>query len=567
MTILAEGKLIIDGKIRPAEGGKTYDNIGPWTGEVVGKAADASAADVEEAIASARRAFDTTDWSTNHEKRFRLVKKLHELFHANMDRLVDIARHEVGAALVAVNRAQVANCLSSWQDLMDVFPQMEWEKDMGTRETMGFTTHRKAVLEGIGVVGAITPWNFPLYVNAEKVASALLAGCTVILKPAPDTPLAGTIFGELALEAGIPAGVLNVITGADPAMAGELIVTDPRVDLITFTGSTAIGRHIMKQGAETMTRVFLELGGKSANIVLEDEPNFAQVVAQSILVFHAGQGCAVQSRLLVPKSREEEAKAILKATYDAYADKWGHFDDPACAMGPVVSKKQMERVKGYIDLGVSEGATLLTGGNLRPDLGTGWFVEPTCFVDVRNDMRIAQEEIFGPVLVVIPFEDEEDAIRIANDSIYGLSGGVWSGDLKPRDECRQPHPHRHHRRQRRRADQRRSSVRRLQALRHRPRLGPRRYRGILRNQGHRLAAISRWTGWIGYGPARLPSGRHGKDRRTGLHLPGRTRRLARSPCRAGLLPVMQRSDAAYPAAIRPLPEFRQHTTSNVEPHA
>jgi aldehyde dehydrogenase (NAD+) len=428
-TTLPDGLLYVDGVLRQAEGGKTYDNIGPWTGEVVGKAADASPADVEDAIAAARRAFDKTDWSTNHDKRFALVKKLHELFVANVDRLVAIARHEVGAPLVAVNRAQVANCLNSWTDLMDVYPKLNWEKDYGDKETMGYITHRKAVYEAVGVVAAITPWNFPFYVNAEKVVSALLAGCTVILKPAPDTPLAGAIFGELAAEAGFPAGVINVITGLDPAMAGEMLVTDPRVDLITFTGSTAIGKHIMKQGADTMKRVFLELGGKSANVVLEDTPNFAQVVAQSILVFHAGQGCAVQSRLLVPKSRYEEAKAILKAAYDGFADKWGHFDDPACSMGPVVSEKQMHRVKAYIDLGVQEGATLLTGGALRPDKGTGWFVEPTCFVDVTNNMRIAQEEIFGPVLVVIPFEDDEDAIRIANDSIYGLSGGVWSGDF------------------------------------------------------------------------------------------------------------------------------------------
>jgi aldehyde dehydrogenase (NAD+) len=252
----------------------------------------------------------------------------------------------------------------------------------------------------------------------------------VILKPAPDTPLAGAIFGELAVAAGFPAGVINVITGSDPAMAGEMLVTDPRVDLVTFTGSTAIGKHILKQGADTMKRTFLELGGKSANIVLDDTPDFARVVAQSILVFHAGQGCAVQSRLLVPRSRYAEAKAILKAAYDGFADKWGHFDDPACSMGPVVSKKQMERVKSYVDLGVREGATLLAGGNLRPDKGGGWFIEPTCFVDVTNDMRIAQEEIFGPVLVVIPFDDDNDAVRIANDSIYGLSGGVRSGSLE-----------------------------------------------------------------------------------------------------------------------------------------
>jgi aldehyde dehydrogenase (NAD+) len=240
----------------------------------------------------------------------------------------------------------------------------------------------------------------------------------------------GAIFGELAIEAGIPAGVVNVITASDPAEAGELLVADRRVDLITFTGSSGVGRHIMKQGAATLKRVFLELGGKSAKIVLEDAPNFAQDVASTMLVFHAGQGCAVQSRLLVPKSRYEEAKAILKAAYSSYTDdKWGNFDDPTNIMGPVISKTQMERVKAYIDLGVAEGATLLHGGNLRPDKGPGWFIEPTCFVDVTNDMRIAREEIFGPVLVVIPFEDEEDAIRIANDSDYGLSGGVSSGDL------------------------------------------------------------------------------------------------------------------------------------------
>jgi aldehyde dehydrogenase (NAD+) len=426
--ILPEGLLYIDGALRRAEGGRTYDNIGPWTGQRVGIAGDASARDVEEAIAAARRAFDTTDWSTNHEKRLALVKKLYDLFEANRGRLVDIARHEVGAPLVAVNRAQVANCLNSWRDLMDVYPRLQWEKDYGVKETAFGTSQRTAHFEAIGVAAAITPWNFPLYVNAEKVVSALLAGCTVILKPAPDTPLAGVIFGELAAEAGFPAGVLNVITASDPAEAGEMLVTDPRVDLISFTGSTAIGKHIMRQGADTMKRTFLELGGKSVNIVLDDAPNFTQLVAQSILVFHAGQGCAVQSRLLVPRTRYEEAKQILKATYEGYADKWGHFDEPTCSMGPVVSKKQLERVKAYVDLGVAEGATLFAGGDLRPDIGTGWFIEPTCFVDVTNDMRIAQEEIFGPVLVVIPFDDDDDAVRIANDSVYGLSGGVWSGD-------------------------------------------------------------------------------------------------------------------------------------------
>jgi len=279
------------------------------------------------------------------------------------------------------------------------------------------------------VVGAITPWNVPLYVNVGKVVAALLAGCTVILKPAPNTPGMGAIFGELAAEAGFPAGVINVVFGSDPALAGEMLVTDPRVDLVSFTGSTGVGKRIMEQGAATLKRVFLELGGKSAKIVLDDSANFAMDVAQTMLVFHAGQGCAVHSRLLVPRSRYEEAKAILKHAYASFGDNWGDFDNPQHIMGPVISKRQMERVLSYVDIGQAEGATLLAGGKARPDKGGGYFIEPTCFVDVTNDMRIAQEEIFGPVLVVIPFEDDADAVRIANESSYGLSGGVSSGNL------------------------------------------------------------------------------------------------------------------------------------------
>ncbi|PBN44067.1 aldehyde dehydrogenase family protein [Sphingobium sp. D43FB] len=429
MATLPDAKLTIDGVLRDAQGGKTFDVISPWIGQPVGKAADASAADVEEAIAAARRAFDTTDWSTNVEKRVDLVTKLRALFEANRERLSDLARDEAGAAMGAVGRAHVDMALDGWDDYLRLFPQLKWDKDYGGRTGYGFETQRKAVYEPVGVVGAITPWNVPLYVNVGKVVAALLAGCTVILKPAPNTPGMGAIFGELAQEAGFPAGVLNVIVGSDPALAGEMLVTDPRVDLISFTGSTNVGKRIMEQGAATLKRVFLELGGKSAKIVLEDSTNFAMDVAQSMLVFHAGQGCAVHSRLLVPRSRYEEAKAVLKHAYASFGDNWGDYDNPAHIMGPVVSQRQMERVLSYIDIGQAEGATLLAGGKARPDKGSGYFIEPTCFVDVTNDMRIAQEEIFGPVLVVIPFEDDDDAVRIANESDYGLCGGVYSADL------------------------------------------------------------------------------------------------------------------------------------------
>lgn len=425
---LPDAKLFINGAVREAAGGRTYDIIGPWTGQPVGRAADASAEDVEAAIAAARQAFDTTDWSTNHARRFELVKRLFELLMANRERLSTLARVEAGAAIGAVSRAHVDMALAGYKDMLDLFPKVTWEKDYGVGGPEGYKSKRTVFYEAVGVVGAITPWNVPLYVNVGKVAAALLAGCTVILKPAPNTPGMGAIFGDLAAEAGFPAGVLNVVTGADPAMAGEMLVTDPRVDLISFTGSTGVGKRIMEKGAATLKRVFLELGGKSAKIVLDDAPNFAQEVASTILVFHAGQGCAVQSRLLVPRSRYAEAVEVLKRAYAGFGDNWGEFDNPAHIMGPVISQRQLERVKSYIDLGVAEGATLLAGGKLRPDKGGGYFIEPTCFVDVTNDMRIAQEEIFGPVLVVIPFEDDEDAIRIANDSQYGLSGGVSSGD-------------------------------------------------------------------------------------------------------------------------------------------
>jgi aldehyde dehydrogenase (NAD+) len=388
MATLPEAKLYIDGVLRGAEGGKTFDVIGPWTGEPVGTAADASPADVEAAIVAARRAFDETDWSTNVDLRVALVTKLRDLFQANKERLSDLARHEAGAAMGAVGRAHVDMALDGWDDYLAVFPKLEWEKDYGGRTGYGFESLRKAVYEPVGVVAAITPWNVPLYVNVGKVVAALLAGCTVILKPAPNTPGMGAIFGELAAEAGFPAGVINVVFGSDP-----------------------------------------ELGGKSAKIVLDDSANFAMDVAQTMLVFHAGQGCAVHSRLLVPRSRYEEAKAILKHAYASFGDNWGDFDNPQHIMGPVISKRQMERVLSYVDIGQAEGATLLAGGKARPDKGGGYFIEPTCFVDVTNDMRIAQEEIFGPVLVVIPFEDDADAVRIANESSYGLSGGVSSGNL------------------------------------------------------------------------------------------------------------------------------------------
>ncbi|WP_093289701.1 aldehyde dehydrogenase family protein [Solimonas aquatica] len=423
--MLPEAKLYIDGKLRRAAGDKTYDNIGPWTGEVVGKAADASAEDIDEAIAAARRAFDTTDWSHQHQQRFELVKKFCGIMQANREKLVQIARLEAGSAIGAAFRAQIDGALNGAKDLLECHAKVSWEKDLGVKNEYGFDTKRIVTQEAVGVVGAITPWNVPLYVNVGKVVAALLAGCTVVLKPAPDTPLMGAIMGEFAHEAGLPPGVFNVITSGHAAMAGEMLTRDPRVDLISFTGSTAVGKLIMQNGAPSLKRVFLELGGKSAYLVLDDCPNFPMVVASSMVVFHAGQGCAYPTRLLVPRSRYQEAVKVLEMAYAGFASKWGKFEEPSCIMGPLISKRQLDRVMGYIEIGKQEGARLLAGGKVATDKGAGFFMEPTCFVDVDNKMRIAQEEIFGPVLVVIPYEDDEDAIRIANDSIYGLGGAVW----------------------------------------------------------------------------------------------------------------------------------------------
>jgi aldehyde dehydrogenase (NAD+) len=425
-----EGKLYIDGKLRPAASDAKFEDIGPWTGDIVGYAADASVADMNEAIAAARRAFDHTDWSTNHALRRELVAKLGQKMKANRERFVALARHEGGGAMGAVFGPLVDLPLNSFDALLKMFDSFEWEKDMGSHPTFGMKSQRKVVHEAAGVVGAITPWNVPLFIGVGKIVPALLAGCTVILKPAPDTPLIGALIGELAYEVGFPSGVFNVVTSKDPVALGEMLVTDKRVDLISFTGSTAVGRRIMEKGAPTLKRLFLELGGKSANIILDDEPNFTQTVSRSIVCFHAGQGCAITTRLLVPRSRYQEAIATLEATYKGYADVWGDPEAAANIMGPVISAKQRDRVLGYIEAGTAEGARLLAGGKLATNKGGGFFIEPTCFVDVTNSMKIAREEIFGPVLVVIPFENDDDAVRIANDSDYGLSGAVRSGSVE-----------------------------------------------------------------------------------------------------------------------------------------
>ncbi len=279
------------------------------------------------------------------------------------------------------------------------------------------------------MVGAIVPWNFPFEVTINKIGQALATGNTVVLKPAPDTPFNATRLGRLIAErTDVPRGVVNVVTASDH-LVGEELTLSPKVDLISFTGSTAVGKRIMEKGAATMKRLFLELGGKSATIVLEDADLSLACMIGIAPCMHAGQGCAIPTRLLLPRSRYDEGVQILESMYQSVAA--GDPQDPGTLCGPVISAKQRTRVLGYIQKGIDEGAKLLVGGTDAPaGRDKGFWVKPTLFVDVDNAMTIAQEEIFGPVLAVIPFEDEEDAIRIANDSVYGLAGNVMSGSLE-----------------------------------------------------------------------------------------------------------------------------------------
>jgi aldehyde dehydrogenase (NAD+) len=425
-----ESKMMIDGKLVDGSAG-TFTNINPATEEVIGEVADASKEDMHRAIDAARRAFDETDWSTNHSFRQKCLLQLQDAIEAEQEGLREELILEVGCPRSVTHGAQLdaplADALRYPAKLIDEYP---WETPLGDAlvSLTGMNTTRTVWREPVGVVGAIVPWNFPFEVTIQKLGQALATGNTVVLKPAPNTPFNATRIGRLIAEnTDIPAGVVNVVTASDH-FVGEELTLSPKVDLISFTGSTVVGKRIMEKGAATMKRLFLELGGKSATIVLEDA-DFALGCMMGIApCMHAGQGCAMPTRLLLPRSRYDEGVEILKGIYEGVAP--GDPQDAATLCGPVISDKQRSRVRSYIEKGVEEGARLLVGGPEAPDgMDKGFFVRPTLFVDVDNSMTIAQEEIFGPVLAVIPFDDEDDAVRIANDSAYGLAGNVMAGTL------------------------------------------------------------------------------------------------------------------------------------------
>jgi acyl-CoA reductase-like NAD-dependent aldehyde dehydrogenase len=430
-TLRFESRMLIDGKLVGGEAG-TFANVNPADEQVLGEVANASKADMGRAIDAARRAFDETDWATDRALRKRCLEQLQAGLEAEQEALREELILEAGCPRLVTHGPQLDAPLKSAlrhpARLIDEYP---WETNLGDAlvELTGQLTTRKVWREPVGVVGAIVPWNFPFEVTIHKLGQALATGNTLVLKPAPDTPFNATRLGRLIAErTDIPPGVVNVVTASDH-LIGEELTLSPKVDMISFTGSTAVGKRIMEKGAATMKRLFLELGGKSATIVLEDAD-----LAKACLIgigpcMHAGQGCAMPTRLLLPRARYDEGVAILQAIYAGIVP--GDPQEPGTLCGPVISAKQRARVLGYIQQGIDEGAKLLVGGTDAPaGRERGFWVRPTLFVDVDNAMTIAQEEIFGPVLVVIPFEDEEDAIRIANDSRYGLAGNVMAGSLE-----------------------------------------------------------------------------------------------------------------------------------------
>jgi aldehyde dehydrogenase (NAD+) len=425
--VTAPAQLLVDGKLTGASDGASYPILNPATGAEIGAAPDATAADVDAAIAAARRAFDETDWSTNVELRVRGLRQLHAALLDVADDFRALTTAEVGMPGFMMGAAGFDVPVDGLRWVTDLLESYAFETDLGVASPMGIASRRTVRREPVGVVAAITPWNVPTQINLAKVGPALAAGCTVVLKPAPDTPWVACELGRLVAEhTDIPPGVLNVVTPRSNEVASQL-TSDPRVDMVSFTGSTNTGRAIMAAAAPTLKKVFLELGGKSAAIALDDA-DVASVAGATAFAacIHAGQGCAITTRLVVPRERYDEAVQVAAATMESIGVK--DPADPSAICGPVISEVQRDRVAAYLRLAEEEGGTFATGGAIVEQ--DGFWVQPTVVAGLDNSSRLAQEEIFGPVLVVIAHDGDDDAVRIANDSPYGLSGSVDSGSLE-----------------------------------------------------------------------------------------------------------------------------------------
>ncbi|MCW2518827.1 MAG: aldehyde dehydrogenase [Mycobacterium sp.] len=426
-VLAGDERMLIDGELQYTGSGAKFDVIHPASEQVVGQATDAGVDDMRRAVGAARRAFDETDWSRDVEFRYHCLTQLHDAMERNKERLRRVLITEVGCP-ITVSGSQIESPIDEVTHWTEHGKAFEYLVDTGMHDTPMGPARRKIHYEPIGVVGAITPWNVPFYLNVAETVPALMAGNTVVLKPAQLTPWSGSEYGRIvAEETDIPAGVLNVVV-AGANEVGAALSADPRVDMITFTGSTATGRAILAAGAPTVKKTLLELGGKSAHIVLEDADfNSALPLAAMMACVMSGQSCILPSRILLPRSRYEEGIALLKASMENFpvGDPW----TPGIMQGPQISETQRQKVLGLIRGGVAAGGRLITGGGIPENLPTGYYVQPTLLADVDPNSQISQEEIFGPVLTVTPYDTDDDAIAIANNSIYGLSGEVSSGDV------------------------------------------------------------------------------------------------------------------------------------------
>ncbi|MEA3056271.1 MAG: betaine-aldehyde dehydrogenase [Actinomycetota bacterium] len=420
----AHDKIYIDGAWVPSSGKKTIDVFDSTDGSVIGSVPEGTEDDVDKAAKAARAAFDA--WAaTSPEERGKYMARIGEGLAARMDEIATIVTREAGMPKWLSQIVQAGLPINSFNTAAALADSYQYEETVG---------NSLVVREPVGVIGCITPWNYPLHQIAAKVAYAMAAGCTVVLKPSEIAPLDAYVLAEVINDVGLPAGVFNLVSGSG-AVVGAAISKHPDIDMVSFTGSTRAGKLIAEAAAGTLKRVALELGGKSANILLDDldDEGFEKYVRDGVgkAYLNQGQTCTALTRMLVPNSRMADAERIAA---DEVATKFQPKDPFAdfAMMGPLSSRAQVERVTSYIQKGIDEGANLVIGGTEKPtDVNPdGYFVQPTVFSQVRNDMTIAQEEIFGPVLSIIGYEDEEDAIRIANDTVYGLSGGVQGADAE-----------------------------------------------------------------------------------------------------------------------------------------
>jgi aldehyde dehydrogenase (NAD+) len=419
-------RLYIDGAWVDSDGPGVTEVGNPATGDVIGRVPQATRSDVARAAEAARRAFDDGPWPrTTPAERAAVMIRMADAMKRRLPELVELNIAEAGATRALAQTRQVADPIRQFRDLAErVVPTFAWERPLAPVVGVGIG---QGVLrrEAFGVAALVSAYNFPMFLNLSKLGPALAAGCTTVLKPAPTTPLEALVLGEIADEAGLPAGVLNIVTG--DVEAGEELTTNALVDLVSFTGSDSVGRAVYQQAAASMKKVVLELGGKSANIVCDDA-DLDRVLPGIVagIVAHAGQGCALLTRTVVHESRRDELVDKVVAALQRVV-----VGDPAAegtTMGPLISEAQRDRVEALIRSGQEQGAKLAFGGGRPAGLDRGWFVEPTLFVDVDNSMDIAQKEFFGPVGVVISVADDEEAVRVANDSPFGLSGSVWAKD-------------------------------------------------------------------------------------------------------------------------------------------